>query len=48
MTFEDLVRQAEPARRRLEALDKPRVSVCIDTSSIAVGAIETLEALRAR
>ena len=47
MTFEDLMRQAEPARRRLEALDKPRVSVCIDTSSIAVGAIETLDALRA-
>jgi NADH:ubiquinone oxidoreductase subunit F (NADH-binding)/ferredoxin len=44
--LEDLVRQAEPARRRIEALDKPRVSVCIDTSSIAKGALETLAAIR--
>ncbi len=45
-TYEQLVDQAEPARRRLDAADKPRLAVAIDTSSIAVGALETLAALR--
>jgi NADH-quinone oxidoreductase subunit F len=45
-TYTELVAQAEPARRRLAALDRPRLAVCIDTSSIAVGAQETLAALR--
>ncbi len=48
MTYEDLVRQAEPARSAASKRSTSRAfSVCIDTSSIAVGAIETLDALRA-
>jgi NADH:ubiquinone oxidoreductase subunit F (NADH-binding) len=46
-TYAELVSQAEPARRRLDAVDKARFAVAVDTSSIAVGALETLEALRA-
>ena len=45
-TYQELVAQAEPARRRLLALDRPRIAVGIDTSSIAVGAQKTLQALR--
>jgi len=46
LRYEELKQQAEPARRRLEALDRPRIAVCIDTSSISRGAHETLAALR--
>jgi NADH-quinone oxidoreductase subunit F len=45
-TYEELVQQAEPARRSLQGLDRPRVAVQVDTSSIAVGALETLQAVR--
>jgi NADH:ubiquinone oxidoreductase subunit F (NADH-binding) len=45
-TYAELVEQAGPARRRLEARDRPRVAVGIDTSSIADGGLETLAALR--
>ena len=45
--FQDLVAAAEPARRRIEAADRPRVAVCIDTSSIAVGAMATLAGIAA-
>ncbi len=45
-TYSELVAEAEPAKRRLQALDRPRIAVCVDTSSIAVGALETLAALR--
>ncbi|HEY7269621.1 MAG TPA: NADH-ubiquinone oxidoreductase-F iron-sulfur binding region domain-containing protein [Dehalococcoidia bacterium] len=45
-TLAELTQQAEPARRRIEALDKTRIAVGIDTSSIAKGALETLQALR--
>jgi NADH-quinone oxidoreductase subunit F len=45
-TFSDIQAQAESAKRRIEARDRSRLAVCIDTSSIAVGAIETLAALR--
>src|SRR6266508_2752633 len=45
-TYAELVEQAEPARRRIQALDRTRIAVCVDTSSIAVGALETLSALR--
>jgi NADH-quinone oxidoreductase subunit F len=45
-TYSELLAQAEPARRRIEAQDRPRLAVAIDTSSIAVGALETLAALR--
>ncbi len=45
-TYQDLVAQAEAAKRRLEARDRPRVAVCVDTSSIASGALETLRAVR--
>jgi NADH:ubiquinone oxidoreductase subunit F (NADH-binding)/(2Fe-2S) ferredoxin/ferredoxin len=45
-TLAELKQQAEPARRRIEGLEKTRIAVCIDTSSIAKGAIETLQALR--
>jgi NADH-quinone oxidoreductase subunit F len=44
--YAELQAQAEPARRRLQALDRPRIAVSIDTSSIAVGAQDTLQALR--
>ena len=39
-TITDLQAQAEPAKRRIEAHDRSRLAVCIDTSSIAVGAVE--------
>ena len=45
-TYEQLLDQAEPARRRIDAADRPRLAVGIDTSSIAVGALDTLAALR--
>ena len=46
-TYAELSAQVEPNRRRLAAQDRPRIAVCIDTSSIAVGAIETLANIRA-
>jgi NADH-quinone oxidoreductase subunit F len=46
-TYRELVDAAEPAERRIEGVDRPRIGVCIDTSSIAVGARRTLEAIRA-
>jgi NADH:ubiquinone oxidoreductase subunit F (NADH-binding) len=46
-TITELQSQAEAAKRRITATDRSRLAVCIDTSSIAVGAVETLEALRA-
>jgi len=45
-TYTELEAQAEPAHRRIGALDRPRVAVGIDTSSIAVGARQTLQTLR--
>ncbi len=45
-SYADLVAAAEPARLRLEARDRPRLAVALDTSTIAVGARETLAALR--
>ncbi len=44
--YADLRAAAEPAARRLEARDRPRIAVGVDTSSIAAGAVETLAALR--
>jgi NADH-quinone oxidoreductase subunit F len=44
--YADLVTNAEAAARRLNAIDRPRIAVGIDTSSIAVGALETLQAFR--
>lgn len=44
--YEELVAAAAPALRRLEARERPRIAVGIDTSSIAVGADATLAALR--
>src|SRR5438067_9675081 len=46
-TYQELLTQAEPARRRLEARDKVRVVVGVDTSTIANGALETFAALKA-
>ena len=43
-SYQELVAQAGPARRGLDAVDRPRIAVGIDTSSIAVGALETLKA----
>jgi NADH:ubiquinone oxidoreductase subunit F (NADH-binding) len=45
-SYRELVDAAEPAERRIEGADRPRLAVCIDTSSIAVGARQTLQALR--
>ena len=45
-SYADLLAQAEPARRRIEALDRPRIAVGVDTSSVAAGARETLAAIR--
>jgi NADH-quinone oxidoreductase subunit F len=45
-TYQELVEQAEPARRRINGLDRPRIAVQVDTSSIASGALDTLKALR--
>jgi len=44
--YAELSAQVEPNRRRLAAEDRPRIAVCIDTSSIAVGALETLANIR--
>ena len=46
-TYENLVEQTQTAKRRLEALDRPRMTVGIDTSSVPLGARETLAALSA-
>ena len=46
-TYKELLTQAEPARHGLEARDRPRIAIGVDTSSIAVGALATLQALRA-
>src|SRR5262249_45577305 len=45
-TYSELQAAAEPARRRIDASEKARVAVGIDTSTIANGALETLAALR--
>jgi NADH-quinone oxidoreductase subunit F len=45
-TYEQLVSNAGASKRRLEAADRIRVAVCVDTSSIADGALETLAAVR--
>jgi (2Fe-2S) ferredoxin len=45
-TYAELTAQVEANRRRLAAQDRPRIAVCIDTSSIAVGALETLANIR--
>jgi len=44
--YAELVAAAEPARLRLEAHDRPRLAVAVDTSTIAIGARATLAALR--
>lgn len=44
-TYDELLQLAEPARRRLEGVERPRVAVQVDTSGIACGALETLDAL---
>lgn len=46
-TLAEIQAQAAAAKRRIEATERSRLAVGIDTSSIAVGAIETLAALRA-
>ena len=45
-TYEELAAAAAANKRRLEAADRPRIAVGIDTSSIASGAIDTLTAIR--
>jgi NADH-quinone oxidoreductase subunit F len=45
-TYRELVDAAEDAGKRIDGDARPRLAVCIDTSSIAVGAQATLEALR--
>jgi NADH-quinone oxidoreductase subunit F len=45
-SYIDLRFAAEPARRRIAATEKARVAVAIDTSSIATGALKTLDAIR--
>jgi NADH:ubiquinone oxidoreductase subunit F (NADH-binding) len=45
-TYAELLSQAEAAGRRIQAQDRVRIAVCIDTSSIAAGARETLTAIR--
>ncbi len=44
--YRDLVDAAEDAGKRIDGDARPRLAVCIDTSSIAVGARATLDALR--
>jgi NADH-quinone oxidoreductase subunit F len=46
-TYRELVDAAEDAGRRIDGDARPRIGVCIDTSSIAVGAQATLDAIRA-
>ena len=38
-SYTEIQQQAEGAGRRVNALDRRRVAVCVDTSSIAVGAL---------
>ena len=45
-SYQELVNNAAASKRRLEATDRPRLAVCVDTSSIAVGALKTLAALK--
>jgi len=45
-TYNELLAGADAAARRIAAVDRPRVAVGIDTSSIAAGALETLAAIR--
>lgn len=45
-SYEDILSRTEASARRLRAADRPRVAVCVDTSSIAVGAVETLTGIR--
>jgi NADH-quinone oxidoreductase subunit F len=45
-TYRELVDAAEAAERRIDGDARPRIGVCIDTSSIAVGARQTLAAIR--
>ena len=45
-SYQDLIANAEASKRRIDAADRPRIAVCVDTSSIAVGAIETLAAIQ--
>ena len=44
-TYDEFVAQAQSAKLRLEATDRPRITVGIDTSSVPLGARETLAAL---
>ena len=44
-TYEELLAQVQPAKHRLAAQDRPRITVGIDTSSIPLGAREALAAL---
>jgi NADH-quinone oxidoreductase subunit F len=45
-TYRELADAAEEAGRRIDGDARPRLAVCIDTSSIATGARATLDALR--
>ncbi len=45
-TYRELVDAAEEAGQRIDGDARPRLAVCIDTSSIATGAQLTLDALR--
>jgi NADH-quinone oxidoreductase subunit F len=45
-TYQELLERSKAAQARMEAVDRPRIAVCIDTSSIAVGAQATLDAIR--
>ena len=44
--YRELADAAEEAGRRIEGDARPRIAVCIDTSSIAAGAEATLDAIR--
>ena len=46
-TYTELVDDASPALERMEARQRTRVAIAIDTSSIASGALETVAALQA-
>jgi NADH-quinone oxidoreductase subunit F len=45
-TYQELLERSKVAQARMQAVDRPRIAVCIDTSSIAVGAQATLDAIR--
>ncbi len=45
-SYQEIVSRADAARRRIEAVDRSRLAVMVDTSSIALGALETLASLR--